>query len=566
MATNKKRQNTDAIFASMFAGVSNFDKLKVTNSSDRRKSIHKFMPFLSSTYAQTANDNAETESTDIRFLDPNLYAQMMSRNRMWSNKYGSVGNIFAHDAKRKRQAYIELSSYDKIDEVLSKLTDEIIVYSKGEKFASVSIDRMYLEKIGVKESVIDLIERRADEIFNFIYRCYGFKEEGSRNSAWNKTYQYLVEGGLAFEILYDDIDNPKKIIGIRETDYLQLNEVWKDGVRFWEHEKVLDARNRRVLLYDSQIIMIRWSDSSANNKFSYLESLIRSFNVTRIMEESKIIWYVTNSQFRTLFTIPTKQKSRIKAAQTLAIEQQRHRDDISFDYASGELLINGSTSQEFQKQYFMADGDSGSPSISTIGGDGPDLSDNTALESFDRKFYRNARIPYSRFDAGSSDSWNLDSSGKLREEISFDRFVARAQAPLSMLLLKPLIMQLAMDIPEIKNDDQIIDAIQIKWNSYGMFEELMHQEVLSEKIAFIEKMRESLKTTTADGDEIPFFSMKFLTEKFLKEFTEADLELNRKYLIAEQEEKYAAQERLLKLNKKYENADNDASSTDDVSW
>jgi hypothetical protein len=53
-------------------------------------------------------------------------------------------------------------------------------------------------------------------------------------------------------------------------------------------------------------------------------------------------------------------------------------------------------------------------------------------------------------------------------------------------------------------------------------------EVDTKRIEFISNMSQSLVETDAEGNEVPFFSMKFLIMKYLK-MSDADLELNEKY-------------------------------------
>ena len=56
----------------------------------------------------------------------------------------------------------------------------------------------------------------------------------------------------------------------------------------------------------------------------------------------------------------------------------------------------------------------------------------------------------------------------------------------------------------------------------------MNIEVMSRRIEFIASMKDSLVTTDAEGNDVPFFSIKFLIQKYLK-MSEADLELNEKF-------------------------------------
>jgi hypothetical protein len=89
---------------------------------------------------------------------------------------------------------------------------------------------------------------------------------------------------------------------------------------------------------------------------------------------------------------------------------------------------------------------------------------------------------------------------------------------------------LTLSIPDIKNDKRILDAVSLRWNSYNQFEEMANIEIMSKRIEFIGTMKDSLTITDAEGEEVPYFSPKFLIIKYLK-MSEADLELNEKYKL-----------------------------------
>ena len=99
-------------------------------------------------------------------------------------------------------------------------------------------------------------------------------------------------------------------------------------------------------------------------------------------------------------------------------------------------------------------------------------------------------------------------------------------------MLKPLRIQLTLSIPDIKNDKRILDSVSLRWNSYNQFEEMMNIEIMTKRIEFISTMKDSLVETDSEGNDIPFFAMKFLIQKYLK-MSEADLELNEKLKLEE---------------------------------
>ena len=58
-------------------------------------------------------------------------------------------------------------------------------------------------------------------------------------------------------------------------------------------------------------------------------------------------------------------------------------------------------------------------------------------------------------------------------------------------------------------------------------------EIMTKRIEFIGTMKDSLVITDEEGNDIPYFSPKFLILKYLK-MSEADLELNEKYKLEDE--------------------------------
>ena len=181
----------------------------------------------------------------------------------------------------------------------------------------------------------------------------------------------------------------------------------------------------------------------------------------------------------------------------------------------------------------MPENEQGKPEIETLVDNGPQLNDSDQIRYFEGKLWKMSKIPASRFDKDAQSTWfGTDATQALREEIDFSRFVQRIRNGFSEILLKPLRIQLTLSIPDIKNDKRILDSVSLRWNSYNLFEEMMNIEVMTKRVEFIGTMKDSLTLTNDEGEEVPFFSPKFLIMKYLK-MSEADLELNEKYKMEE---------------------------------
>ena len=182
----------------------------------------------------------------------------------------------------------------------------------------------------------------------------------------------------------------------------------------------------------------------------------------------------------------------------------------------------------FNKEYWFPENEHGTPSIETLGGDGPELNDNDQLKYFKNQLYKISKIPLSRFDQESGETWfGTDASSVARTEIDFARYVNRLRNQFSQIMIKPLQLQLALSLPELQDNRQFLEAISLQYQSYNLFEELMEIELMQKRVEHIQTMKESMVDMDTSGNEIKFFSSEFLVKKYLK-MSDADLKLNDK--------------------------------------
>ena len=459
---------------------------------------------------------------DDALLQQTIYGSSMNN---WRIKQEEEKSFSQKTLEQKRQILRNLAMQPELENILDIMANEAIVYDDEESY----ICTPYLDTGLIQ----DLNEKSAEEIRNCIdtsfYKMYMLLDW--KRNAWDDFKRFLIEGVVSYEIIYDSLDNPKSIIGIVDLDPATLTKTVKDGVTYWVQFKDIVGQERTLL--DSQVIYIKYEDSGVSTRQSYLERLIRPFNLYRIVEQAQVIWTVTQSSFKTLFTIPVGGMNKAKGMQTLAQAMNRYKEDISFNTETGELQVNGRVNLPFNKEYWMPENEQGKPEIETLVDNGPQLNDSDQIKYFLSNLYKMSKIPESRFDKESQVTWfGSDPTQALRDEIDFSRFVTRLRNTFSEILLKPIRIQLSLSIPDIKNDKRILDSISLRFNSYNAFEEQMNIEVMTRRIEFIGTMKDSITITNDDGEEEPYFSPKFLVIKYLK-MSEADLELNDKYKLEE---------------------------------
>lgn len=446
-----------------------------------------------------------------------LFAQLSSS---WKVKQNQDKNFFEKDFSQKREALRKLALQPELEDILDTMTNEAIVYDTDLTYFA----EPFIEAQELHDFKPD-VRKQITNIMNTHYRRF-YKMLNWKYNAWDDFKRWLVEGNLAWEIVYDRLDKPTEIIGIVPVDAATLTRKYDNNKWYWIQYKGMQGKERQLL--DSQIVYLAYQETNCINRTSYLERLIRPFNIYRIIEQAQLIWTITNSSYKMKFTIPVKGMNKTMGMQTLSSAMNKYKEDIKFIGDTGELTINGQVNMPFNKEYWFPENESGSPEIETLGGDGPELNDNDQLKYFKNQLYKISKIPLSRFDQESGETWfGADATSVARVEIDFARFVTRLRNQFAQVIIKPLQLQLALSIPELQDNRQFLDALSLQYKSYNLFEEMMDMQLMQARVEYIQTMKDSMVDMDIEGNEIKFFSSKFLVQKYLK-LSDADLKLNDK--------------------------------------
>jgi len=476
-------------------------------------------------------DKLLQSDSEKMMLNGSLYNGLMDN---WKKKPEEDKPFREKTLEQKRDTLRTLAMQPELEDILDIMSNECIVYDDQDIYVGEPyIDNAVLQTLNEESS--KAIQNSIDTSFYKIYMLLDWKHH-----AWDQFKRWLIDGVIAFEIIYDNLENPHMITGIVDIDPATLTRSVEDGVLSWTQFKGVIGQERKLL--DSQVIYVKYEDSGVSERQSYLERLIRPFNIYRIIEQAQVIWTVTQASFKTMFTIPVNGMNRAKGMQTLNSAMNRYREDISFNTETGELQVNGKANLPFNKEYWMPENENGKPEIETITDQGPSLNDSEQLKYHLSKLYKMSKIPENRFDKEAASTWfGSDPTQTLRDEINFGRFVTRLQNAFATIIIKPLQIQLVLSIPEMKNDKRILDAIGFKYNSYNQFNEMMDIEVDTKRMEYIQTIRDAFMTTDAEGNEKRYFSDKFLILRYLK-MSEADLEWNEKCKLEDKENEEAEEE------------------------
>ena len=528
-----------------FRQTTNFHPKYAKSSEEKKKkrSISRFfsdMSRLGMSYEEDVLKNLRAIPADKSLMPKeqiqgNAEVLQMFANNKWKVKQNADQSIFEKDLPLKRESLRKMAMQPELEDILDVMTNESLVANGVEMtyFMEPFIEEQELQ-VFTKETQSKIVESMNTNFRRF-YKMLEWKYR-----AWDDFKRWLVEGVLSWEIVWDSLEKPTKIIGLIPVDPATLTRKFSDNKWYWVQFSGQTGKERKLL--DAQIVYIAYQETNCINRTSYLERLVRPFNIYRIYEQAMIIWAVTQSSYKLKFTIPVKGMSQPKGMQTLASAMNRYREDIKFIGEDGSLTINGQSTLPFNKEYWFPESDAGTPDVQTLGGDGPDMNDDRTLVYFRNQLYKMSKIPLTRFDQENGETWfGTDATSIARTEINFARFVQRLRNKFGQVLIKPLQMQLACDIPELAENRQLLEAVGLHWNSYNMFEELMQLEIMSKRVQHIQELKDSLTDMLADGSEYKYFSSEFLVRKYLG-LSDADLALNQKLKKQELEEQLKTQQ------------------------
>ena len=445
-----------------------------------------------------------------------LFARMSAVDPSISKGYF---NLSEDNYQKKKEQLRKFALQDEIEEILDIICEEAIVFDDGNKFANIKLNYK------ADQEILD----EFNETYNKIYNYFGFYDTVQATDYFRK---WLIDGFLAFEIVYNQ--DQTEVIGFVELDPAALTpgidpntneKIWFVNQRIGINGQTTQDR----ILYDTQIIYLSYSKADTVSRISYVERLIRSFNILRTMEATRIIWAVTNSSYKTQYIIPVGSVQSPRGRQTLAQAMANFKELVDFDWDSGEIRTNGRPMLQFYKDIFLASEGGETPQIQNLGGDGPEISDTEALRYFRDKLRQASKIPYTRFEKEQGEgSYSLSAEGIAREEIRFSKFIGRLRAIFAEILIKPVYIQMCLKHKSIASDMNFRVNLGLDYNKDSVFEENKEIELLQKKADFISSIMSSIVDHDDDGNEIPYFDLDYMVREFLG-MSEEQLKLNQRY-------------------------------------
>jgi len=226
-----------------------------------------------------------------------------------------------------------------------------------------------------------------------------------------------------------------------------------------------------------------------------------------MIEDSAVIYRIARAPERRIFKIDVGNLPKVKAEQYLRDVMARYRNKLVYDANTGEIRDDRNYMSMLEDFWLPSREGGRGTDITTLPG-GQNLGEISDIEYFRAKLYRSLNVPTSRLEA--SQGFNLGRASEItRDELKFTKFVQRLRKKFTELFNDILRTQLVLK-GVIAEEDwyNVRDTLQYDFLQDGHFAELKQTELLRERLALANEMRDYVGK---------FFSVEYVRKNVLKQ-------------------------------------------------
>ena len=436
------------------------------------------------------------------------------------NAGGYFGTFLDMDATAKTEAdlirrYREIAIHPECDMAVEDIVNEAIVSNEMKDAVRINLEGLSYGKD---------IRRKIEHEFSEILRLLNFNIKG--HDIFRRWY---VDGRIFFQKLIDRKDPTK---GITELKYIDPRKIKK--IR--EVKKVRPNGKTDLTIVDEYIEYYLFNEKGVsqstagsgikiapdtiafcpsglvdqnkhNMVLSYLHKAIKPVNQLRMIEDAVVIYRIARAPERRIFKIDVGNLPKQKAEQYLRDVMARYRNKLVYDASTGEIRDDRNYMSMLEDFWLPSREGGRGTDISTLPG-GQNLGEMADVEYFRAKLYRSLNVPVSRLE--SSQGFNLGRASEItRDELKFTKFVQRLRKKFTELFNDILRTQLVLKGIIAETDWPVVrDSIQYDFIQDGHFAELKNTELLRERLALANEMREYVGK---------FYSVEYIRKNVLKQ-------------------------------------------------
>lgn len=420
--------------------------------------------------------------------------------------------------------YVEMSMDPYINDALTDIVDEIVVYDRDR-----SIVELDLRKLDNKELPKN-IKKKILEEFDYLVNLINFNQDG-----WDLVRDWYIKGK---QFHYPVVDAKRttisRVVQLAQENVKQVNHVtYKEQIVDGKIIKTIDKEDRYYIYNLTEksnthsFLSGHWVESDEAFKFkaeniiqvdsgiydkenglilSHLHSVVKTYNQLTQSEDAMVIYRMVRAPEKRAFYIDIGNLGKTASEKYINQFIAKFKTAQNYNAKTGKLHVGSKGIQSIYEDFWIPRKGNQTSEIDTLDS-AQNLGELTDVEYLMKKQYAAMKIPKTRTD--SEAKYALGRSTEIeRDEFKFHRFIQRLRNRYSELFFGLLRIQLELKGIMRRDDfDKIRNQMFIEWNSDNFYEEIKDQEILMARLETVEKI---------EGLDNEYFTDEYINKNILR--------------------------------------------------
>lgn len=424
------------------------------------------------------------------------------------------------------------------DAAINDIINESIVCDSDMQPVNLNLDDLQFE-----DSIKEKIRKEFDQVLQIL----NFHEYGTEIFR-----RWYVDGRLYYHIIpYDSNSQVKGIEELRFVDPMYMKKVKEvktktdkltgakvdevvneyyvyDNTTAIQFSNNLKSPTTTTVRIDLDAIISVTSgimDATRTRIISHLHKAIKPVNQLQMMEDALVIYRLSRAPERRIFYIDTGNLPSGKAEEYVRNMMSQYRNKIVYDATTGEVRDDRRHMSMIEDFWLPRREGGRGTEISTLPG-GQNLSEIDDILYFQRKLYKSLNVPMTRLE--ENQGFTIGRATEInRDEVKFQKFIARLRKRFSYLFIDALRMQLLLKGIITEEDwEDIKNNIVIDYLKDNNFAELREFDLLKERIDLMAQLDQYVGK---------YYSKEYVRKNVLKQ-TDDDIAIIDKQINSEKDE------------------------------
>ena len=380
------------------------------------------------------------------------------------SQIGQASSYVANYSEAVRR-WRETALLPEVDEAISEITSEAIVYDENDDVIALNLDDIELS---------EQIKTKMRDSFEKILYLLDFNERGDELFR-----QWYVDGTLTLESVYN---NRKPKDGLQRLVLLPPFNIYKfknenSGEIRWfinnrpTYNTIKDLENAEKTYFDEQITQISSGITSSDKRiyFSPLQKAMKAINQLYLLEDSLVIYRLTRSPEKRVFKVDTGNLPKSKAEEYMRSLMTKYRQKKIYNTDTGTVENKNKAISILEDFWFSVNSQGRGTSVDVLAGANPNFGGFDDIDYFVNKVYKALNIPSNRRNKEARITMNSTIDIE-KDEMKFFKYIQK---------------------------------LRRRFNN--MFVDLLKKDLIAKQVLSLEdwkKIQEKIKFNYADSNEI----------------------------------------------------------------